>query len=190
MNRSILLSDQSLTWSAHGRSSVVEVAQASRPVAAANAGSGHAAQGLAHRALQALRQTWLQMCRRPRSWSQVLSVRELSRAPAANGLRAAGALRAGQHLTGGLSARARDPGRDLRDQPGALTSSRDTLSECGGRDQSAHHYCRSPRDTRSTSIHRDAGLAGHPVRQYADRQYVGRMDRCTGFVLHHRGERS
>lgn len=28
------------------------------------------------------------------------------------------------------------------------------------------------------------------VRQRADRQYVGRMDRCTGFVLHRRGERS
>src|SRR5471030_179364 len=77
MDFRVLLSDQSLTWSAHERYSVVDVAQASRPVVAANAGFGHAPAWLAHRALQALRQTRLQVCRRPRSRSQVLPVREL-----------------------------------------------------------------------------------------------------------------
>src|SRR6202048_421126 len=139
MNRSILLSDQSLTWSAHGRSSVVEVAQASRPVAAANAGSGHAAQGLAHRALQALRQTWLQMCRRPRSWSQVLSVRELSRAPAANGLRAPGRLRRRDRTSGELSPSPRDHRGDLRDQPRTLARPRGALRGGGEQVVAATH---------------------------------------------------
>src|SRR5260370_24621604 len=108
----VLLSDQFLTWSAHGRYSVVDVAQASRPVAAENAGSGHAAEGLAHRALQALRQTWLQVRRRPRSWPQVLPVRELSRAPTANGLRATGLLRPRHRTSGQLPQGPRDHRRD------------------------------------------------------------------------------
>jgi hypothetical protein len=49
-----LLSDQLMTWSANARYSVVHPTQTTRPVAAANAGSGHAAEGLAHRTLQAL----------------------------------------------------------------------------------------------------------------------------------------
>src|ERR1700693_4266841 len=89
----VLLSDQFLTWSAHGRYSVVDFTQASRPVAATNAGSGYATAWLAHRTLQALRQACLQVRRWARSWPQVLSVRELSRAPTANGLRASGRLR-------------------------------------------------------------------------------------------------
>jgi len=141
---------------------------------------------LTHRTLQTLRQAGLRLREGPRSWPKVLPVGELPRTAATNGLRPAGASRAGQQLTVGLSARARDPGTDLRDQPGAPASSRDTLSECGGRDRSAHHSPRCPRDTRSTDIHR----TGHPLRQHADRQYVGRMDRRTGLVLHRCGERS
>jgi hypothetical protein len=64
------------------------------------------------------------------------------------------------------------------------------LSERGERDQSAHNCYRRPRDTRSSAIQRDVGRAGRPVRRDADCQYVGLLDRCTGFVLHRRGERS
>jgi hypothetical protein len=64
------------------------------------------------------------------------------------------------------------------------------LSERGERDQSAHHSRRFPPDTRNIPVRRHAGLAGHPVRQHADRQHVSRMDRCTGLVLRRRGERS
>jgi len=191
MNTLYLISDQLLTWSV-GLDEQTHCCFARAPREAAQAGSTvaqHSAR-LAHRALQALRQSQLPLCPGPWARPQVLPLRELPPAAAANGLRAAGALRAGQHLTGGLSARARDPGRDLRDQPGAPASSRDTLSECGERDQSAHHCCRFPRDTRNIPLHRDAGRAGRPVRRHADRQYVSRMDRCTRFVLHRRGERS
>lgn len=191
MNTLCLRSDHCCDWSGRlGTQVHCCIARAPREAArAAPTVAQHSAR-LAHRALQTLRQSRLSLCTGPWSWPQVLPVRELPAAAAANGLRAAGTLRAGQHLPGKLSARARDPGRDLRDQPGALASSRDTLSECGERDQSAHHSCRFPRDRRGTSIHRDAGLAGCPVRQHADCQYADRMDQCTGFVLHRRGERS
>ena len=191
MNTVHLISDQLLAWSVFlGKQVHRFFARAPREAApAAPTPAQHSAR-LAHRALQTLRQSWLSLRTGPWSWPQVLPLRELPPTAAANGLRAAGTLRADQHLAGELSARARDPGRDLRDQPGAPASSRDTLSECGERDQSAHHHCRCPRDTRSTPIHRDAGRAGHCVRRDVDCQYVGLMDRRTGFVLHRRGERS
>jgi hypothetical protein len=191
MNTLYLLSDQLFTWSVClDRQVHCCFARAPREAAqAASIPAQHSAR-LAYRALQTLRQSQLSLCTGSWSWSQVLPLRELPAEAAANGLRTSGVPRADQQLTVGLSARARDPGRDLRDQPGALASSRDTLSECGERDQSAHHSCRCLRDKRSAHINRDAAFAGRPVRQHTDRQYVGRMDRCTGFVLHRRGERS
>ena len=70
MNTSVLISDQLNTWSEfYARYSVIHFAQASRPIVAAYSGSGYAVARLAHRALQALRQTWLQVCRWPRPWS-------------------------------------------------------------------------------------------------------------------------
>ena len=190
MNTLHLVSDQLLAWSVR-LDEQVYCCSARAPREAAQAASTLAQHSawLAHRALQTLRQSQLSLCTGPWSWPQVLPLRELPPAAAADGLRAPGALRAGQYVTGGLSARARDPGRDLRDQPGTLASPRDILSECGERYQSAHR-CRFPPDTRSADMHRGAGLRGRAVRRHADRQYVGRMDRRTGFVLHRRGERS
>src|ERR1700693_3041120 len=123
----VLLSDQFLTWSAHGRYSVVDFTQASRPVAATNAGSGYATAWLAHRTLQALRQAWLQVRRWARSWPQVLSVRELSRAPTANGLRASGRLRRRHPTFRDLPQGTRGHRRDLRDQPRTITPPRGAL---------------------------------------------------------------
>jgi len=159
----VLLSDQFLPWSANGRYSVVHLAQASRPVAAANAGSAHAAEGLAHRALQALRQTWLQVCRWPRSWSQVLSVRELSGPPATNGLRAAKRLRRRHRAPGELSPGSRDHRGDLRDQPRTLTPPRGDLRDVGEPDAIAHRLHRSAPGRRT---HRQyaRGLAHRRVR--------------------------
>ena len=53
-----LVSDQLDTWSDYARHTIVDFAQASCPVTAANAGSGYATAWLAHRTLQALRQAW------------------------------------------------------------------------------------------------------------------------------------
>src|ERR1700688_2048158 len=109
-----LISDQLNTWSDHARHTVVDFAQASCPVAAANAGSGYTAAWLADRTLQALRQAWLQVCRRSRPWPQVLPVGELSRPPAADGLRATGRSRRHNRTLGVTTGSARSSKRSAR----------------------------------------------------------------------------
>ena len=191
MNMLYLISDQLLAWSVHcDRQAYCRFTRTAREADQAASTIAQYFTGLAHRALQTLRQSQLPLRAGPRPWSQVLSLRELPREAAANGLRSGGVQRAGQCFTVGLSTCTRDSGRDLRDQPGAPPSSRDTLSDPGERDRSAHHPPPGPRQARSACILRAGTLSGHPVRQHADRQYVGRMDRCTGLVLHRRGERS
>lgn len=191
MNVLYLISDQLLAWSVYFDRQVCS--RFTRTPREAHQTASTATQysaRLTHRALQALRQSQLPLRAGPWTWPQVLPLRQLPWRAATNGLRPRGVPRADQRLTVRLSTRAGDPGRSLRDQPGAPASSRDTLSEWGERDRSAHRFCRFPHNTRSTSVRRGAGLVGRPVRQRADRQYVSCMDRCTGFVLHRRGEHS
>src|SRR5260370_1212224 len=126
-----LVSDQLKTWSAHARHSVVNFAQASCPVATADAGSRYAPAWLAHRTLQALRQAWLQVCRRSRPRPQVLPLGELSGPPAANGLRATSRSRRRHRTLGELSPGPRDHRRDLRDQPRTITPPRGALRSVG-----------------------------------------------------------
>src|SRR5450755_1436190 len=86
-----LLSDHVYDWSARSlKQNIVGVAQAPTIVAAEASAVGCGAARLADRALQALRQTELQMCRGSRSRPEVLPVGELSRRATADGLRAAG----------------------------------------------------------------------------------------------------
>jgi len=126
----MLVSDQFLAWSDenietdHRR---LAKAPPSAPAPIAPTQSGPA--GFPHRALQALWQARLQMRRRPRSWSQVLSVGELPRPASANGLCPARVLRAGERVAGQLPPRPPDPGGDLRDQPRAPTPSREALKD-------------------------------------------------------------
>src|SRR5215831_1919524 len=82
---------------------------------------------LPHRALQTVWQARLQMRRRPRPWSQVLSVGKLPGLAAANGLRTAGVLRANGGVPRQLPPSPRDSGGHLRDQPRTTAPSRDTL---------------------------------------------------------------
>src|SRR5437762_1103998 len=125
MNIRSLHSDQLITWSAiHARYSVVRSTQTSREVAAANAAVGYLVARFAHRALQALWQTWLQVCRWPRAWSKALLVGELSRLPAADGLRATSQSGRCRQAPRKLPPRPRDHRRDLRDQPRTTTPPR------------------------------------------------------------------
>jgi hypothetical protein len=72
---------------------------------------------LPNRALQALRQAGMRVCRWARTWAEVLSVGKLPRPAAKNGLRAAGSLWANSGVSRQLSPEPRDSGNDLRDQP-------------------------------------------------------------------------
>src|SRR5260221_13163529 len=164
MDRPILLSDQSLPWSAYGRHSIIRLAQTPRPIAEADAGVGDTLAGLAHRALQALRQTWLQVCRRPRPWPQVLSVRELSRAPTANGLRASGRLRRRHPTFGEPPQGPRDHRGDLRDQPRTITPPRGALRGLGEPDAAVTHPLHRSAIGRRTHRQHARGLAHRRVR--------------------------
>src|ERR1039457_3694932 len=91
MNNLHLSSDHVYDWSAPSiRKIIVGVTKASAIAAAQTAALGCGAARLADRAIQALWQAGLQMCRRARSRPEVLSVRELSRPATADGLRATG----------------------------------------------------------------------------------------------------
>ena len=169
MDRPVLLSDQSLTWSAYGRHSIIRLTQTPRPTAEADAGVGDTPAGLAHRALQALRQTWLQVRRRPRPWPQVLSVRELSRAPTANGLRASGRLRRRHRTPGELSPGPRDHRGDLRDQPRTLTPPRRALRGSGESVVDVTHPIHRSSPGRRTHRQHARGLAHRRSRAETDR---------------------
>lgn len=80
-----------------------------------------------HRTLQALWQAWLQMRQGPRSWPQVLLVRELPEIAATSGLRSAEPPCADQEIPRQLSARSRSLRADLRDQPRVAAPSRGAL---------------------------------------------------------------
>jgi hypothetical protein len=82
------------------------------------------------RAIQAVRQAGMQMCRGSRTWPQVLPVDKLPGPAAADGLCTAGDRRAGGGVAGQLPAGARDPGADLRDQPRIAAPPRDALTRC------------------------------------------------------------
>jgi len=74
----------------------------------------------ADRALQAVRQTRMQVCSGTRSRSQVLLIDQPDRAKAADGLRPPRVSRPGTGVSGQSPPCARDPGRDQSDQPGTL----------------------------------------------------------------------
>jgi hypothetical protein len=125
---------------------------------------------LSHRTLQTMRQTGMQMRRRPGPWPQVLFVGQLSQLTAANGLRAAGVLRSNGRIPGQLSSSARNPGGHLRDQSRTAAPPRGALR--------SHHepspFCPPTADR--------CGIGRHTPRQYA-----GSLARRRSNGLAHRG---
>ena len=128
---SVILSDQFDNWSDRYAERILcrasEAAQRACPSAAAAAINPAR---FPHRAIQAVRQAGMQMRQRSRTWPQILSVGKLPREATADGLRAAGERRTGSRVSGQLSSGARDPGRDLRDQPRAAAPPRVALTRC------------------------------------------------------------
>ena len=169
MHLLVLLSDQFSTWSANGRYSVVHFAQTPRAIAEANAGVRDALARLSHRALQALRQTGLQVCRRPRPWPQVLPVRELSRPPAPNGLRTASRLHRRYRTSGELSPSPRDHRGNLRDQPRTIAPPRGALRGAGEPVSAVTHPHHRSAIGRRTHRQHARGLAHRRARAGANR---------------------
>jgi hypothetical protein len=144
MNASYLLSDQLDPWSAIDAKRIhCHTTETPRRPPAQTAAAPSGSPRLPHRALQTMWQTGMQVRRRARSWSQVLSFGELPGLAAANGLRTAGVLRPDCGVPRQLPAHPRDLGGDLRDQPRTSPPSRGALN-------SGHHRTagRPPRDDR------------------------------------------
>src|ERR1700674_572615 len=122
-------SDQLYTWSDKNAETVDRRLAQTPPGASAPTAStqGHPA-WLSHRALQTLWQAGMQMRRRSRPWSQVLSFGELPGLAATDGLRAAGVLPPDHRVAGQLPSSPRDLGADLRDQSRAAAPTRGALT--------------------------------------------------------------
>src|ERR1700687_5232728 len=128
MNNLHLSSDHVYDWSAPSiRKIIVGVTKASAIAAAQTAALGCGAARLADRAIQALWQAGLQMCRRARSRPEVLPVSELPGRATADGLRAAGKSRGYPRARRQLPRGAHDARGSLRDQPRAVTAPRGAL---------------------------------------------------------------
>src|SRR5437764_3918341 len=123
---------------------------------------------LAYRALQALRQTRMQMRRRSRSWTQILFVGELPERTPANGLRAAGAARSGDGVAGQLPPGSRDSRADLGDQSRTAAPPRGALLTA-----------RHERDTLRRLRRSRYGTRRCTSRQYARRLAGWRLGRCA-----------
>jgi len=123
-----VISDQLYTWSDENPEPVhCRFAKTPHLSAAPVAPTSSDSSRLAHRALQTMRQAGMQVCRRPRPWPQILSVRQLSGHAAANGLCAPGTLRSNSRVPGQLPPSPRNSRGDLRDQPRATASPRGAL---------------------------------------------------------------
>ena len=170
MNTRVLISDQLNTWSEfYARYSIIHFAQAARAIVAAYSGSGYAVARLAHRALQALRQTWLQVCRWPRPWPQVLLVGEFSRRSTANELRAASRSCRRRRASGKLPPGSRNHRRGLRDQPRTAAPPRVALRKPSEPAAAIAHPCHRCAIGRRTDCQHARGLAHRRVRAGAER---------------------
>lgn len=88
---------------------------------------------LTHRALQAVWQARLQVCRRSGARSQVLPIGKLSRLSTSHGLRTARVLRSDHRVSCQLPANPRDFRGNLRDQPRTIAAARGALRSRDGR---------------------------------------------------------
>ena len=158
LSLTILRSDQLYTWSdEYTERTNCRTAKTPRRSCASTTPAQIDFARLPHRAVQALWQAEVQMRPRAGTRPQVLSVGKLPWPTAANGLRAAGCLRADSRVSGQLSPKPRDPGDNLRDQPRIAAPSRGALKRCYERAAD----CR-PRPYR-------CGIGRRAYRQYAGR---------------------
>jgi hypothetical protein len=127
-----LLSGQLYTWSGdYARCLKSYPATPPQISLAKTAATRSGAAWLAHRTLQALWQTWLQVCSRPRPWTEVLLIGQSPRRTPANGLRSSIPSRTGATLPVQLPADTRHPRSALRHQPRVVAPSRNVLSAKG-----------------------------------------------------------
>jgi len=156
-----LSSDHIYDWSARSiGQDLIGFAQASPSHTARSAATGCYLAGLADRALQALRQAWMQMRGRPRPRPQVLPVSEFSRRTATDGLRSAGGSsshpRAGEQLPAGACSTR----RNLSDQPRTVAAPRGAVRTGSERDIRVAHCLDRYRRRGAAPGQHDRSVAG------------------------------
>ena len=169
MKQLLISSDHVYDWSDRSiREILLCVAQAPAIAAAQIATLGCGAARLTDRAVQALWQAGLQMCRGSGSRPEVLPVGEFSRRAAADGLRATGKSGSHSRARRELPRSAHDARRGLRDQPRTATAPRGALGAGGERNvATAHHTdrrfrrCAAPRQHGRDMARRRAALNRH-----------------------------
>jgi hypothetical protein len=172
MKQQVISSDHVYDWSDKSiREILLCFAQAPPGTIAQIATIGCGVARLTHRALQALWQAALQMCRGSGPWSEVLSVGEFSWRATANGLRATGKSGGHSRARRELPRGAYDTRRGLRDQPRVAPAPRGALRAGGERNVATAH---DP-DRRSR-------------RCAAPRQHGRDMARCRAALKCHRGD--
>jgi len=160
-----LESDQLYTWSdICARENLFRFAKTSSVSSAATASTHRYPPGLAHRALQTVWQTRLQVCQRSGARSQVLPVGKLSGLSTSHGLCAARVLRSGRRIPRQLSTNPRDFRGNLRDQPRTTAASRGALRSRDGRRTFCVHRTVGNGDGRRSSGQHARSLAGQRSR--------------------------
>ena len=128
-------SDQFITWSdKHAGRILCDASAAARIAATGTPAFRRGAPGLAHRTLQALRETWLQMRPGAWAWPQILSFGKPFERAAVDGVCPPGQLRAGRGIYWQLPPHPPHPRRALRHQPRTLAPPRGVLGDGHGRD--------------------------------------------------------
>lgn len=156
------LSDQLYTWSdTHAGRIQCNASTAARIAVTGITAFRHGAARLAHRTLQALWQTRLQMCPEPRAWPQALCFGASPEPAAGDGVGAPGRSRASRRIAGQFPPNSPPPRRALRHQPRALAPPRGVLSDDHGRDHHSAHW-----------------LLRHPPRRCPHRQYARSLAGC------------
>ena len=143
MNLTISYSDQLHNWSANARKPLsTRSTQSSRQAARSAAGPARATARFAHRALQTLWQPKLSLSKRPWPRAQILSLRQLSKVPAQDGLRARALFAGDARSSRPLCFRSGDPQRDLHHQQRAVAPPRkfltDSLNDPNGNSNGKH----------------------------------------------------
>jgi len=129
VNRILLESDQFYDWSdQHEREIYQHVEAKAKNAPAKPARLDRRTAGFPHRALQALRQVWMQLLPGPGPRPQILSVGQQTEAAARDGLRSARLFRKSERAFGQFPQDKINPGRALRDQSRTPAAKGETLA--------------------------------------------------------------
>jgi len=165
------LSDQYYDWSARQPPQSLDTGTPAETQAACGpaAAPGGVLVRLLDRALQALRQSGMQMRHGPRAWSEVLPVGQPVGSDTTDGLRALRVSATGPAVRSELSTDARNPQGNLRHQSRTVATTATTIDRIGD----CHRHSQ-------TGAHRPTGFGGRSGRQHAPGLFLASASQVAG----------